>query len=391
LLRSVKYGLYGAVLAGVVGGTVAWTNVDKTVHLLVDGRSQTIHTTAANVGEVLKDHGYRPGAHDLVAPASSAHVSDGATIVFKRGRLLRLDVDGADRFVWTTAPTVAKALDALGYSTTAFSSVSRSRRLPLTATDISVRTPKQVALVHDGRRTNVTTTDATVGQLIRDVGLTVGSTDRLSMPVTAPLAAGDRITLTRIVQHTVTTNRALPFGTTHKDDSSLESGTTKIASAGHKGLRATTWSMVYVDGKLVGQAKMKTVIVRQPTDKVVKVGTQQGQTFGASSSGSSGSLPTPGSAQAIARKLLKNYGWTTDQFSCLDSMWTRESGWRVNAANPSGAYGIPQALPGSKMSSVGADWQTNATTQIKWGLGYIAERYNSPCEAWSFWQGHNYY
>ena len=72
-------------------------------------------------------------------------------------------------------------------------------------------------------------------------------------------------------------------------------------------------------------------------------------------------------------------------------MWSRESGWRVNAANPSGAYGIPQALPGSKMASAGPNWQTNAHTQIKWGLGYIASRYNSPCEAWAIWQSQGWY
>ena len=72
-------------------------------------------------------------------------------------------------------------------------------------------------------------------------------------------------------------------------------------------------------------------------------------------------------------------------------MWNRESGWRVNAYNPSGAYGIPQALPGSKMASAGPDWQTDATTQIKWGLGYIKERYHSPCEAWGLWQQQGFY
>jgi len=72
-------------------------------------------------------------------------------------------------------------------------------------------------------------------------------------------------------------------------------------------------------------------------------------------------------------------------------MWGHESGWRVNAANPSGAYGIPQALPGDKMASYGADWQTNPTTQIKWGLDYIGGRYSTPCGAWSFWQSNGYY
>jgi hypothetical protein len=70
-----------------------------------------------------------------------------------------------------------------------------------------------------------------------------------------------------------------------------------------------------------------------------------------------------------------------DQYACLDYLWTKESGWRVNAYNPSGAYGIPQALPGSKMASVGADWQTNPATQITWGLQYIDSRYGSPCGA----------
>ena len=88
--------------------------------------------------------------------------------------------------------------------------------------------------------------------------------------------------------------------------------------------------------------------------------------------------------RVIAEALLAEYGWSRDQFGCLDSLWTRESNWRVNADNPSSsAYGIPQALPGSKMSSAGADWATNPVTQIRWGLGYIADRYGSPCGAWA--------
>ena len=81
--------------------------------------------------------------------------------------------------------------------------------------------------------------------------------------------------------------------------------------------------------------------------------------------------------------MLGSYGWSASQFSCLDSLWAHESGWSATAANPDGAYGIPQALPGSKMASAGADWQTNAATQIRWGLGYIKGLYGSPCGAWS--------
>jgi hypothetical protein len=94
----------------------------------------------------------------------------------------------------------------------------------------------------------------------------------------------------------------------------------------------------------------------------------------------------------IGQALLPEFGFGADQFTCLDSLYASESGWRWNADNPnSSAYGIPQALPGSKMSSAGADWATNPTTQIRWGLGYIADRYGTPCGAWSFKQGHGWY
>ncbi len=97
-----------------------------------------------------------------------------------------------------------------------------------------------------------------------------------------------------------------------------------------------------------------------------------------------------GSPRAIARAQLAARGWS-DQFGCLDSLWQKESGWSTYAANSSGAYGIPQALPGSKMGSAGSDWRTNPATQIRWGLGYIAGRYGSPCAAWSHSQSYNWY
>jgi hypothetical protein len=99
----------------------------------------------------------------------------------------------------------------------------------------------------------------------------------------------------------------------------------------------------------------------------------------------------PGSAQQIAMSMLGSYGWSSSQFSCLNELWNRESGWRTTAENPSGAYGIPQALPGSKMASAGSDWQTSATTQIRWGLGYIKGQYGSPCGAWSHSEATGWY
>jgi hypothetical protein len=90
--------------------------------------------------------------------------------------------------------------------------------------------------------------------------------------------------------------------------------------------------------------------------------------------------------------MLSSYGGSSSEFGCLVSLWNVESGWNVYATNPSsGAYGIPQALPGVKMASAGADWRSDAATQIRWGLGYIKSLYGSPCGAWSHEQAAGWY
>ena len=96
--------------------------------------------------------------------------------------------------------------------------------------------------------------------------------------------------------------------------------------------------------------------------------------------------------RATGCALMLKAGFAIDQFPCLNKLWNKESDWNHKASNSgSGAYGIPQALPGSKMSSEGSDWRTNPATQIKWGLGYIEGRYGSPCKAWSHSQSVGWY
>jgi hypothetical protein len=99
-----------------------------------------------------------------------------------------------------------------------------------------------------------------------------------------------------------------------------------------------------------------------------------------------------GTPQQIAMAMLPSFGWSSSEFGCLNDLWERESGWNPTASNPtSGAYGIPQALPGSKMASAGTDWETNPATQIRWGLGYIQATYGSPCGAWAHEESDGWY
>jgi hypothetical protein len=140
---------------------------------------------------------------------------------------------------------------------------------------------------------------------------------------------------------------------------------------------------------LVGHPKLAS---RQPSNLPGAPAAGSAPGSGPVAAGPPAAPPNPGSAQSIAYNMMSSFGFNPrTYFSCLNNIWSRESGWVYNAENPSGAYGIPQALPGSKMASAGPDWQTNPATQIRWGLGYIKSTYGDPCSAWAFWQGHGYY
>jgi resuscitation-promoting factor RpfB len=395
--RSVAFGLYGVVIAGLVGGTITWATVDKTVRLNVDGETTSFHTLSGTVKGALSDAGYNPTERDIVAPGLSAKVHDDSEIVLRRGRLLKLTVDGKEREVWVNSPTVSQAMADLGYPVSTFTSVSRSKRLPLTPTSIDIRVPKTVTFVHDNTKQTLLTTAPTVQQVITDAGEKVGPIDKVSQKLTAAPADGMTITLQRVVRGQVNQDQPVPFGTTNQPDATMVKGQTEVVTPGKNGVNRVTYAVVYIDGRIAAKTPVSTAVLTAPTAQVQKVGTAAppASTGGGSSGGSSGgtgpAVPS-GTAQQIAHDMVLARGWGEDQFSCLVSLWNKESGWNVHASNgSSGAYGIPQALPGSKMASAGPDWQNNAATQISWGLGYISGRYGTPCGAWGHSQSTGWY
>jgi len=160
-------------------------------------------------------------------------------------------------------------------------------------------------------------------------------------------------------------------------DTSLPMGYTKVVSTGDPGEQIATYSVTTVDGVEVRRELLSAVVVKEPTHDVVSIGSLVVPTRPA---------VVPGSNRDIGKQIAEQWGWTGIEWQCLDNLFERESNWRHLIANPSsGAYGIPQALPGSKMASVGSDWKTNPATQITWGLGYIKGRYGTPCGAWAAW------
>lgn len=278
--RSLKYGLYGAVLAGVtVAATAAFaapgSDNGKSIKLVVDGKATTIKTTAADVAGALGKAGYKVTAHDLVAPATDSKLTRGETIVFKRGRLLHLVVDGNKKDVWTTAPTVASALSALGFAQSDYVSVSRSQRLPLAPTSLELRSPKHVVVVHDGKKQQISTTDVTVAQVLHDLNVTVGSKDRIKPSRASAVSTDMKIVLQRVRTKQVTERQSISYPVIRHNDSSMYSGNSSVVTSGREGSQNLTYNAVYVDGKLVGKTFVGKQVISEPRTQVEKVGTKQ--------------------------------------------------------------------------------------------------------------------
>jgi uncharacterized protein YabE (DUF348 family) len=274
--RSIIVGLVGFVVVGVgVGTAVALTaESPKTVSLKVDGDLTSVKTTASTVKGVLDARQLSVSEHDVIAPAVQTKIRNGSEIVLKRGRLLHLTIDGVERDVWTTAPTVADALAELGYTSADFASVSRDKRLPLSPTDIELRTPKRVVIVHDGRTQTVTTTAATVRQLLADLQVVVHAADRLSVPVTTTVKAGSKIVLQRVLTKRVVEQQPIAYSTQRQQDATIYQGETQVVTAGRAGTAAVTYSVVYIDGKVAGKTRVARTITASPVTAVVKVGTK---------------------------------------------------------------------------------------------------------------------
>lgn len=181
----------------------------------------------------------------------------------------------------------------------------------------------------------------------------------------------------------------IAFNTVKKETSSLPKGQEKVETEGEKGVLETT-SLVTRSGDQVVSSNVFTSWVKKaPVDKVILVGTA---TVSSPSAASLGTTTPAGEIQSWAHDYLISNGYSEADFTAANFIISHESGWSPTATNPSsGAYGLPQALPGSKMASAGADWQTNYQTQFKWFVNYCNGRYGSISGAYAYWQAHKSY
>lgn len=317
--RSLRLMAQGGALLGVVAGTVAFTSFDKAVTLTVDGHTSSVHAFGSSVGDILSDKGIRVGPHDLVSPAPTAAAHDGQHLVVRYGRQLTVNIDGLPRTYWTTALTVRDALLQLGLrDQDAALSVSRDAVLGRSGLSMTLTTPKDVAITVDGRTIEQVTTAVNVGVLLQQLGITLGTEDTVSVPLSSPLEPGLTLAVTRIVTRTTTVREKIAMPVSSAKDSSMSKGETKIITKGRAGTARVTYELVYKNGKLASRTKITVIVIRAAVRQVQKVGTK------------SSTAGDPGAVGGSAAGL----NWA--------ALAQCESGGNPRAVNPAGYYGLYQ-------------------------------------------------
>ena len=372
------------MLASVVAGSSGFAALHKQVVLEVDGSRTSVSAFGRTVGDVLAAQGIDVDERDVVVPSLGTAVGDDSLVVVRHARAVQVTVDGIERDVWTAGQTVGDVVADLGLRTTARTSVSRSAALG--RAPLLVSTPKTIRVALDGTTTQVSGSGATVREMLYEAGVILGEHDLVSVPLDAAAVDGLLVMVTRVTTSIASETTRIPFETVREDDTALAKGTEIVTVTGREGSHVVAFESYRAGEVEVGRTILAESQVVAPVNQVVKVGTRTAPAV------PDAPPVEPGTARAIGLDLMLARGFAESEFACLDALWTRESGWRVNAANSSsGAYGIPQALPGSKMATVAADWKTNPATQITWGLNYITARYGTPCDAWASFQVKNWY
>lgn len=361
------------------------------------------------VGKALKEKGI-PQENYKIVPASYKPLEDNSSIEVIPYKEVSFIVDGKLQEEKTIpVVTVGDAVKKISKTLSEKYEVVQSLEKRLKRTDaIQINTLKKVTLNDKGSIKVVETYKNYIEDFLKERNITLTSEDRVDAS-NQPIENGDVIKITRT--HIELTNKKIKSSLQEKikKDSSIMKGESTVKQKGSPKVIEESFSETFINGISLGKTKVGEKVISEGSPKITLVGTKisepkQIETLSENSSSNSDSTTghkepetnvkiNSGSPQEFAKGYINSKkNWGNDQFSCLVTLWNYESGWGVAAGNPSsGAYGIPQSLPGSKMAAFGSDWKTNPETQIKWGVSYIAGRYGTPCNALSHFNSHNWY
>jgi uncharacterized protein YabE (DUF348 family) len=266
----------GATALAIAGGTFGYVVLNKDVTLSVDGQAKTVKTAAGTVGDLLHSEGIKTGSHDVVAPAPTSKLADGARVAVQFGREVTFTVDGKPQTIWTTATSLDQAISTLGINTVgADLSTSRSSTIGREGLSVDIATRKTVTIDAAGKKRTLTTTAQTVGAALAVAKITPDADDKVSAATSAPLVDGAKISYTRVDVKSVTEKEKIAYSVVRKSSNKLTRGKTRIESAGRSGTREITYREVRQDNKLKSRKKTGTKTLTKPRAQVILVGTKK--------------------------------------------------------------------------------------------------------------------
>ena len=261
-------------------------------------------------------------------------------------------------------------------------SASRGALKSTTYVTVKVNGKSRVVL---GEKDNMTT----VKDVLETGDIVLDPEDSVSPSLDSKVTESTVISIDRANTTVETTDTDIAFNEVRKETSSLPKGQEKVETEGQKGIMETTSLIKRAGDKVISSNVFASWVKKAPVDKVILVGT--GSTKSSSSADLGTTVPA-GEVQSWAHQYLLDNGYSEADFTAANYIINHESGWSPTATNPtSGAYGLGQAYPGSKMASAGADWQTNYKTQFKWFISYCEQRYGGIVAAYNYWIAHNNY
>jgi resuscitation-promoting factor RpfB len=272
----VKVGTQVVVLVALVLGLVAFVGNNKTVTLNVDGKVSSVQTFGGTVGQVVKGAQVELQPSDRISPSADSHVQDGSVINVNLAKAVKVSLDGAERTINTTSPTVEGLVTELGVASASEVSVPKDAQLSVSGSFVAISTPKTVSIVADGKVAQTTTTAATVSQLLADAGIALGASDRTSQPGNAPVVSDMVIKVSRIdVSKTAETTEPVPFQTVTTESAALFKGEKDVTQAGVAGTLNKSFKLVLVDGREASRTLVSEAVSVQPVTEKVTVGTKE--------------------------------------------------------------------------------------------------------------------
>ena len=356
----VKVGAQLVVLVALVLGLVAFVGNNKTVTLNVDGRVSSVQTFGGTVGQVVRGAKVELQAADKVSPSAESHVQDGSVINVNLAKAVKVSVDGAERTITTTAPTVEGLVTELGVASASEVSVPKDSQLAVSGSFVSISTPKAVTLVADGKATKTTTTAATVAGVLADAGIKLGASDRTSQPGNAPVVNNMVVKVSRVdTSKTEATTEAVPFETLTAEDAALPKGEQKVTQAGAAGSISKSFKLVLVDGRVASRTLVAQKVTREPVTEKVSIGTKEKPKVEAAA-------PAAANTGAAAPEMMNVGMW--------DKIAQCESGgnWSINSGN--GYYGGLQFDIQTWLGAGGGAYAPNASQASKAQQIAIANR-----------------